>query len=280
MSEISIAFGPDRHLIGTLSLPEGGARQGCAVLLLNAGVIHRIGPHRFNVKLARELARRGVPSLRFDISGQGDSRVPANALPFERQAVADLRAAMDHMQRLCSVDQFVVAGICSGAQNGLAVADEDPRVAGLWMLDPYIYPTRKTQWVRYHMQLKAGWWRTIRSWVFSLSQHVMERLRQYLRPRTDEPTVVDYGHRIPGRAAFAALLNRLSERGTRICLIYTGSMLWNYNYPEQLRDAFAGEPFLEAVRCEFMPDVDHTATLLKSQQKLIEQMCKWLDESM
>lgn len=279
MSEVSIAFGAERHLIGTLSLPPATGPAPCAVLLLNAGVIHRIGPHRFNVKLARALAQRGIPSLRFDLSGQGDSRLPAQAQSFERQAVEDLKIAMDHMQRLCGIDHFIIAGICSGAQNGLAVADEDPRVTGLWMLDPYIYPTRKTHWIRYRMQLKTGWWRTVRSWVASLGQQVIERMRQYLRPRTDEPAVVDYGHRTPSRAAFAALLNRLSERGTRICLIYTGSMLWHFNYPEQLHDAFAGEPFLDRVRCEFIPDVDHTATLLRSQQRLIGQMCDWLDDS-
>ena len=103
--------------------------------MLNAGVIHRIGPHRFNVKLARALASQGAAVLRMDLSGQGDSGVHPQALPFQEQAIADLRAAMDHLQRICSVDRFVIAGICSGAFNGLATALVDERVAGLWMLE-------------------------------------------------------------------------------------------------------------------------------------------------
>ncbi len=275
MGEVSLAFGTDRHLIGTLSRPESRGGPGYAVLLLNAGVIHRVGPHRFNVKLARELARHGIPSLRFDISGQGDSRLPSKALPFERQAVADLRAAMDHIQRLLGVERFVIAGICSGAQNALAAADEDPRVVGLWLLDAYIYTTPKTRWVRYRLQLASRGWSTLLSWAV----RPLRRLRASLTPAkqpSEQP--VDYGHRAPSRAAFADLLNRLTHRGAKVCLSYTGSMLWHYNYPEQLRDAFPGQPFVDQVRCDFLPDVDHTATLLSAQSKLIRLMRSWLAE--
>lgn len=279
MSEIAITFGSDRHLVGTLALPGAGvnAPGGVAVLLLNAGVIHRIGPHRFNVKLARELARRGLVSLRLDLSGQGDSRQPSSPLPYERQAVADLQAAMDHVQRLCGIERFVIAGICSGAQNGLAAAEADPRVTGLWLLDAYMYPTPRTRWVRYRLQLQSRWFATLMSWTQSAIKFGAQRLRSLLSPATLPQPRVDYGHRAPSRAAFADLLNRLTQRGVKIHMTYTGSMLWNYNYPEQLRDAFAGEAFLDHVQCDFLPEVDHTATLLASQRRLTALLCDWLE---
>lgn len=152
MTEVTLSFGAERHLVGTLCRPGDAAVGDCAVLLLNAGVIHRIGPHRFNVKLARALARAGLPSLRLDLSGQGDSRLPAQPLPYPQQAVADLRAAMDHLQGLLGVQRFVIAGICSGANHGLAAADADPRVAGLWMLDTHLYPTPRTRRERWRLQ--------------------------------------------------------------------------------------------------------------------------------
>lgn len=279
MSEVTITFGSDRHLVGTLSMPDtaAGGGGGLAVLLLNAGVIHRIGPHRFNVKLARELARRGLVTLRLDLSGQGDSRLPASPLPFERQAVADLQAAMDHVQRLCGIDRFVIAGICSGAQNGLAAAEADPRVTGLWLLDAYMYPTPRTRWVRYRLQLQTRWFATLMSWTRSALTLVARRVIGLLRPTARPQPRVDYGHRAPTREAFADLLNRLTQRGVKVHMTYTGSMLWNYNYPEQLRDAFAGEAFLDHVQCDFLPEVDHTATLLASQRRLTASLCDWLE---
>ena len=51
MIERSIAFGADGGLIGTLCLPSipGANGSGVGQILFNAGVVHRIGPHRINV---------------------------------------------------------------------------------------------------------------------------------------------------------------------------------------------------------------------------------------
>lgn len=275
MNEIAVVFGPERHLTGTLSMPAKEESAKFAVLLLNAGVIHRIGPHRFNVKLARELTRNGIPCLRFDLSGQGDSRVPAQAQSFERQAVADLQAAMDHMERLCNVRQFVIAGICSGAQNGLATAQVDQRVIGLWMQDGYMYPTRKTRWVRYRLQLSSRFLSTLRSWTVSLLRKLGSAFGRNRRGTRDEPDRVDYGHRAPSREEYARIMDTLTQRGVQMYLTYTGSMLWWFNYPEQLSEAFKGHVFVDAVRCEFLPHIDHTATLLSSQRHLITSIRDW-----
>ena len=56
MKEHSLAFGPNSGLIGTICLPDSPQKCGVGVVLFNSGVVHRIGPHRFNVRLARKLA--------------------------------------------------------------------------------------------------------------------------------------------------------------------------------------------------------------------------------
>ena len=105
MNEIPLVFGADRHLVGILTLPSQGDPRPIAFLLINAGVIHRVGPHRINVKLARHLAGLGFASLRFDLSGQGDSRnaLSAGTIGHAQQSIADLRAAMDHLTRTLDV---------------------------------------------------------------------------------------------------------------------------------------------------------------------------------
>ena len=123
--EQAVTFGPDATLIGVYN-PAAASADVCC-LLINAGVLHRIGPHRLNVKIARSLAQGGVASLRFDLSGRGDSRATAGTNSYSEQAVHDLRAAMDFVQRNGGPRRFIVFGICSGAVNAFQIAVADPR---------------------------------------------------------------------------------------------------------------------------------------------------------
>ena len=100
MRETTSTFGAQGDLLGTITFPEAGrsAPPPFGVLLFNAGVIHRVGAHRVNVKLARAFAADGVATLRFDLHGMGDSLRADGRLSYKEQVVADLRAAMDLLQ--------------------------------------------------------------------------------------------------------------------------------------------------------------------------------------
>ena len=74
MSERPVMIGADRNLMGIVCEPDGPwPASRPAMIMLNAGLIHRVGPNRLHVRLARELAARGFLSLRLDLSGRGDS---------------------------------------------------------------------------------------------------------------------------------------------------------------------------------------------------------------
>ena len=60
------------------------------VLIVPASGDARTGPGRLYVRLARELARRGLPSLRFDASDGGDSPPAMAADPRYDEAAATL----------------------------------------------------------------------------------------------------------------------------------------------------------------------------------------------
>ena len=143
-NETPVCFGPEGTLIGILTQPVGStSKVGC--LLLNTGVNHRIGPRRINVKAARRLAGNGIPSLRFDLSGVGDSRASSGQNDFRRQAVLDMQAALDHFQAATGIREFIIFGICSGAGNGMALTLVDPRIVGLLMFDSEIYLSRRVR---------------------------------------------------------------------------------------------------------------------------------------
>lgn len=280
MNEIAVSFGPSKHLSGTLALPDELGARDVGFVMLNAGVIHRIGPHRFNVKLARHLASLGWPSLRFDLAGQGDSDNAPQAQPFDRQIIADLRAAMDHLERTTGLKRFVIAGICSGAHRGLAVAQEDERVAGLWMLDGYAYPGSRSRLHRYWLQWRRQPASTLRAWATWPLRSLAARLSRPA-PAVDggEPLEIDYGHSTPPRDDFAAMLETLDRRGARLFLMHTGGMLWRFSYAQQFHDVFGDRPFAARVRCDFLPDIDHTLSTLAAQRRVIEAVTAWAGEA-
>ena len=76
MKEQVCQFGPGDNLLGILTTPDEDKKVDGApiAIILNAGIVHRIGPFRLHVDLARKLANLGFTTLRLDLSGLGDSQ--------------------------------------------------------------------------------------------------------------------------------------------------------------------------------------------------------------
>lgn len=121
-------------LYGVLSLPEQAASRG--VLIVVGGPQYRVGSHRQFTLLARHLAAHGVPVLRFDCRGMGDSE--GNARIFE-DFEDDLRSAIDKfVEEVPVIDELVIWGLCDAASAALFFAYQDRRVTGLVLLNPWI----------------------------------------------------------------------------------------------------------------------------------------------
>ena len=123
-------------LYGVLSLPPASApssRRG--VVLVVGGPQYRVGSHRQFTLLARDLAQQGVPVLRFDYRGMGDSEGDMRDF---LDIDADLRAAIDaFIAELPDVREVVLWGLCDAASAAMLYAPQDPRVAGLVLLNPW-----------------------------------------------------------------------------------------------------------------------------------------------
>ena len=274
MTEHILSFGPANRLVGTLTQPTGEARA-TAILLLNAGVIPRMGAHRINVKLARELASQGFTVLRMDLSGLGDSLPSDATLTFEQQAVSDLKAAMDHLQRLTPVQQFALAGICSGAHHGMAAAIADERLKALWLMDTHAYPTRKTLWVRARRQLQLDFTGTVARWAMKAVQMLTSRLHRGDARQHEQAELADTAYPTPTKAEFAQRIQALIDRQVRLQMVYSGDVFWRYNHSSQWRDAFRDHGAVATVPCDLVPDMDHTATTLHAQRRLIGSVTRF-----
>ena len=114
-----LRFGENQHLFGVWTQPAAKTGKP-AVVMLNAGSIHHVGPHRLYVRLARELAADGFPTLRIDHEGLGDSvpREPGRENhPYPSHALDDLDAAMACLRERFGHQRFIVLGLCSGAHT-------------------------------------------------------------------------------------------------------------------------------------------------------------------
>jgi len=140
MREQAFLFGEHRTLVAVVTEPSAADGTQTApiggVLLLNAGVIHRVGPSRLYVHLARALAEAGWLSVRLDHSGIGDSPVRRDGLSFEQSAIAEVREVMDALEQSRGLRRFLLIGLCSGAVTSFDAARVDDRVAAIVMINP------------------------------------------------------------------------------------------------------------------------------------------------
>jgi pimeloyl-ACP methyl ester carboxylesterase len=267
--------------------PAAGTRADLAVLFINAGVIHRIGPHRLHVKLARLLAHRGLHAVRFDLSGVGDSVAPRDARDFRAQAVHDIGAVMDELQARCGVRSFVLFGICSGAAHAQAAALVDERVKGVFLIDGYMYSTWRGSLHFVRRMFGAYGWREAsarlaRGELKLLTHHLQSIVRRITafvpRPTQASSVTAESAAPEPRRTAheFEQDMQTLTQRGVRVCLMFTGSVIEVFAQPRHLHDTFGRAAWVDRVQCLFEPGVDHTLTLRASQTLLTERFTSWL----
>lgn len=143
-------FGRDGALVGVMSGPQEGQPRtsvsGLALLLLNAGAIHRIGPNRLYVVWARTWAAAGATVLRMDVSGIGESACRSGAVDnvvYSTHAVGDALEAVRHLLAQPGVERVVVAGLCSGAYHALKAAAADAAVTGVVCINPLTFDWRE-----------------------------------------------------------------------------------------------------------------------------------------
>ncbi|MGL1832970.1 hydrolase 1, exosortase A system-associated [Rhodocyclaceae bacterium SMB388] len=133
--EQPIVFGCEGEtLVGVITRPESPGRLG--VIILVGGPQYRVGSHRQFVHLARSLGQAGIASLRYDFRGMGDSSGESRTFRFVAEDVA---AAVDALlSQVPQLEGVVLWGLCGGASAACLYAQEDARVAGLILVNPWL----------------------------------------------------------------------------------------------------------------------------------------------
>lgn len=180
-------------LLAACPLPEIG------LLILVGGPQYRVGSHRLFVKLARHAATEGLPAMRFDYRGMGDSWA---AMQTFESVHDDLGAAVDaFMQQVPSLKRVVIWGLCDGASAACFYAPRDKRVGGLILVNPWVHTpegaaeTRlkhyflrrllsKDLWHKLLVQRRLPKISALKVLLQALRQSVVARLKRLLMPRS------------------------------------------------------------------------------------------------
>lgn len=280
--EKGVRFGTGNALVGVLTEAAAGTpsagRPG--VIFLNSGILHRVGSCRLHVRLARAMSAAGFHALRFDYSGIGDSDQRRDSLPFEESAVLETKEAMDYLAKAKGVQQFILIGLCSGADMAHETAVADPRVAGLVLLDAWAYKTFAYQVRRIAPKLlDLGQWRHSISVRFKEATASSSGDGVACMPGGEgvEYEVPKYVRVFPPRERVAKDLAGFVSRNVAMYYVWTGG-LQEYNHEGQHASTFREVKFGDLLREEWLPDADHIVTGLQHQAYLTEHVTAWAQQ--
>jgi dienelactone hydrolase len=272
LKEQAVLLGPRKSLVGVITPGVEGAELP-TVVILNSGIVHRVGANRMSVTMARALAAAGCPVLRFDLSGIGDSEPRPDGLAPLEAALADIKEALDSLEATRRTRRVVLVGLCSGADHSLFYAGSDPRIAGIVLLDPSLPTTLRHHLHHYRQRLTH-----VESWlnlVRGKNPFLRALRRRINRAVTRAPVPADErdADHPEVRAYLAAAYRRALRAGVQLMVVVTGE---RHYYREQLLDAFPGVPFGARLRLEYFGASDHMFTAPADSARLIAQIVDWV----
>ena len=151
-----VYFGPDaRPLFGWIHRPQRAARCSLGLVLCNPVGYEAICAHRALRHCAEAAADAGIPALRFDYDGTGDS-AGTDLDPDRLSAwIASVHGAAETLRGEAGCDRVCFLGVRLGATLAALAASERSDVAGLIALAPVVSGKAYTRELR-ALQMASG----------------------------------------------------------------------------------------------------------------------------
>jgi hypothetical protein len=278
MREFTTTFGNENCIVGVITEPDSDLynRGTPAILLWNAGLLHRVGPFRLYVDLARKLSSMGFFVLRFDSCGKGDSMIPSEIHSVKEMFHGDIWEAMNHIKTKRKIDEFVLIGLCSGADEAFSMAALDPRISGIVLLDGLGYRTLGYYVHRYFPKIL-----NINKYYSYIKLRFSYLLEKCQGNCSSKNTKVQMSIRpFPSRKKATRDMQKLVQKGVKILAIYTGGLQYHYyNYKNQFFEMFKTVNFKDKLQLEYLPSADHTYTILEERANMIGIICSFLKKT-
>ena len=271
-------------LVGILHPAISPSNTGIVIVV--GGPQYRIGSHRHFVELGRKASKGGIPVLRFDVRGMGDS---SGAFPGFEAIDSDIAAAVDvFIREQPQITNVILWGLCDGASASIFYAPRDRRVKGLVLLNPWIRSDAtyaKTELRHYYGAkiLDGSFWRRLVSGDVDL-RDAAQSLASRLRAATTSETAPDTGHCRNDIDPAAPLPERMAQgiasfKGD-ILLIISGNDLTAKEFDDVTQKADAWKPLLSADRVarRDLEESDHTFSRADWSSAVNKWTIEWAQE--
>jgi pimeloyl-ACP methyl ester carboxylesterase len=274
-TEQAVLLGERHSLVSVIARPRVARNIDLpAVVILNTGIVHRVGHHRMYVTLSRILAARGYTVVRFDQSGLGDSGPRSDHLPPLAGGLADIREVLDALEKAQQISRFILTGLCSGADQAVLYGHADPRVVGLIIMDPTIPPTP-----RYYLYYILRRMRQVQNWINFMSgrsglvRMAAAHLRNRMWPqdRARPPTLQNLQFSPYLAQCYAAT----AARGMKILAAFT-ALSPRHAYERQILDAFPEVSAGGSLQLQYFPESDHLFSASSDRARLFRVIDAWL----
>ncbi|MFO1190154.1 MAG: hydrolase 1, exosortase A system-associated [Alphaproteobacteria bacterium] len=262
----------------------GAAPARIGVLVVVGGPQYRVGSGRQFVDLARALAAAGVPVMRFDYRGMGDS--DGDKADFEA-IDQDIRAAIDSfMARAPGLDGVVLWGLCDAASAVLFYAHLDPRVRGAVILNPWVRTAAtaaKAYLKHYYVErLKSpAFWRGLATGKTAIGPAIRSWFGMARQAASGAATAGGSDGLASCRAA-GSLPDRMAAglrdyRGP-VLLVLSGDDLTAREFEEAARGSALWQRLLadRRVTTHRLPDADHTFSSTAWRRQVSDATRDWL----
>lgn len=283
MKETGFSFTCEgESLIGLVSEPDHPDARG--VLIVVGGPQYRAGSHRQFTLLARHLAQAGIPAMRFDYRGMGDSG--GEIRTFE-QIEQDIRAGIDaFFERVPDLKEIVLWGLCDAASAILFYAHADPRVSGIVLVNPWIRTPEglaKAQLKHYYVTrlLDPALWRKILAGEFSARTSIGGLVGALLSifPRAGRK-----GAKTMEKSDSAAPLPERMRNGMmkfkgKVLFILSGNDLTAREFEDTIHALPKWQELLKSTQISNhkLPEADHTFSRRKWRDQVALWTEKWVD---
>ncbi len=272
------------NLVGIFS--EGMSETG--VLIVVGGPQYRVGSHRQFTLLARHLAAQGIPNLRFDYRGMGDSS--GSVRNFE-DIQLDIKSAIDQLF-VCSprLKRVVLWGLCDAASANLFYAYTDERVCGLVLLNPWVRTVEgeaKAYLKHYYLSrlVDKALWKKILSGKFNFKQSISSLARMVMRLvkigryENDKINNSQQYDQLTGSLP-ERMLHALNKFNGRVLLLLSGDDLTADEFRDLVassddwKQALAGDH----VSLHTLSEANHTFSSAKWRHEVERWTSDWLSE--
>ncbi|MET0334239.1 MAG: alpha/beta fold hydrolase [Rhizobacter sp.] len=273
------------NLIGVLtgSLPM---RSRPAVLMLNSGAVHHIGPNRLWVQLARRWALQGINVLRLDLSGIGDSEARPSEeenIVYSRHAGADIESALQYLKQHIGATECHAVGLCSGGYHALKAAMAGQGLASVLVVNPLTFNWKEGRTMEdlkdYEIAGLAAKFRrklfTVEPWKRLLRNKIdlgivakvlMLRLWSFVYPPA---MAIARSLHLPLKDDLARELALVARHNIRLKFVFAESAPGFDLLEREGGDAVHRMVRREEASLDFIPHADHTFTRFDARERLV-----------